>query len=189
MPLGKPVQGLSGNELLCDLPFELDAVGTLSGHGFHPLKAQLTLSTHEPQLVRPQGAHSTVGGNQKTRWHGKTDRLCRFQVENHFVLGGSLRRYVGRLCAVQNMVNNGSGQPVLLNVIEAVRHKTASADETRKGVNRGQAVLEGERNDTLAMHEDCRVGKQRSGRHRMCAQTLRWRSRDRRRMRPVRARD
>src|ERR1700730_680584 len=55
MPLGKPVQGLSGNELLCDLPFELDAVGTLSGHGFHPLKAQLTLSTHEPQLVRPQG--------------------------------------------------------------------------------------------------------------------------------------
>src|SRR6516162_6769399 len=55
MPLGKPVQGLSGNELLCDLPFELDAVGTLSGHGFHPLKAQRTLSTHEPQLVRPQG--------------------------------------------------------------------------------------------------------------------------------------
>src|SRR5882757_8940456 len=55
MPLGKPVQGLSGNELLCDLPFELDAVGTLSGHCFHPLKAQLTLSTHEPQLVRPQG--------------------------------------------------------------------------------------------------------------------------------------
>jgi hypothetical protein len=31
-------------------------VGTLSGHGFHPLKAQLTLSTHEPQLVRPRGA-------------------------------------------------------------------------------------------------------------------------------------
>jgi hypothetical protein len=30
-------------------------VGTLSGHGFHPLKAQLTPSTHEPQLVRPQG--------------------------------------------------------------------------------------------------------------------------------------
>jgi hypothetical protein len=34
MPLGKPVQGLSGNELLCDLPFELDAVGTLSGMAF-----------------------------------------------------------------------------------------------------------------------------------------------------------
>jgi transposase len=32
MPLGKPVQGLSGNELLCNLSFERDAVGTLSGH-------------------------------------------------------------------------------------------------------------------------------------------------------------
>ena len=46
MPLSEPVKGLSGNELLRDLPLELDAVGTLSGHGFHPLKAQLTLSNH-----------------------------------------------------------------------------------------------------------------------------------------------
>jgi hypothetical protein len=46
---------LSGNELLCDLPFECDAVGTLSGHGFHPLKAQLPLSIHLPQPVLPQG--------------------------------------------------------------------------------------------------------------------------------------
>ena len=56
MPLGKPIQGLSGNELLCDLPFELDAVGTLSGHGFHPLKAQLTLSKLTSlNLSWPQG--------------------------------------------------------------------------------------------------------------------------------------
>jgi hypothetical protein len=40
------VQALPGNELLRDLPLELNAVGTLSGHGFHPLKAQLTLSNH-----------------------------------------------------------------------------------------------------------------------------------------------
>jgi hypothetical protein len=46
MPLGKRVQALPGNELLRDLPLELDAVGTLSGHGFHPLKAQLILSNH-----------------------------------------------------------------------------------------------------------------------------------------------
>jgi hypothetical protein len=55
MPLGKRVQALPGNELLRDLPLELNAVGTLSGHGFHPLKAQLTLSNHYPQPVRPQG--------------------------------------------------------------------------------------------------------------------------------------
>jgi hypothetical protein len=46
MPLGKRVQALAGEKLLRDLPLELDAVGTLSGHGFHPLKAQLTLSNH-----------------------------------------------------------------------------------------------------------------------------------------------
>src|SRR5215216_2055269 len=34
------------NELLRDLLLELNAVGTLWGHGFHPLKAQLTLSNH-----------------------------------------------------------------------------------------------------------------------------------------------
>jgi putative ABC transport system substrate-binding protein len=41
-----PVQALAGEKLLRDLPLERDAVGTLSGHGFHPLKAQLTLSNH-----------------------------------------------------------------------------------------------------------------------------------------------
>src|SRR6266853_6332743 len=46
MPLGKRVQALPGNELLRDLTLGLNAVGTLSGHGFHPLKAQLTLSNH-----------------------------------------------------------------------------------------------------------------------------------------------
>src|SRR6266576_1134736 len=46
MPLGKRVQALHGNELLGGLPLELNAVGTLWGHGFHPLKAQLTLSNH-----------------------------------------------------------------------------------------------------------------------------------------------
>jgi len=46
MALGKRIQGLPGNELLRNLPLELDAVGTLSGHGFLPLKAQLTLSNY-----------------------------------------------------------------------------------------------------------------------------------------------
>ena len=47
--------------------------------------------THAPQQTVSLFDHF-VGGDQKTRWHGKTDRLCCFQVENHFVLGGSLRR-------------------------------------------------------------------------------------------------
>jgi hypothetical protein len=46
MPLGERVQALPGNEFLRDLPLERDAVGALSGHGFPPLKAQLTLSNY-----------------------------------------------------------------------------------------------------------------------------------------------
>ena len=71
-----------------------------------------------------------VGGDQKTRRRGKTDRLCRFQVEDRFKLGGSLRRYFAGLCAVQNTVNTGSDQPELLNEIEAVR-----LSDRRRGPN------------------------------------------------------
>jgi hypothetical protein len=56
MPLGKRVQALPGNELLRDLPLERDAVGTLSGHGFHPLKAQLTCQITNLNLSGPRGA-------------------------------------------------------------------------------------------------------------------------------------
>src|SRR5262249_10838700 len=45
----------------CDLPLELNAVGTLSGPGFHPLTAQRTLSNHYPQTVRPQGRTPVLG--------------------------------------------------------------------------------------------------------------------------------
>ena len=38
------IKALPGNELLRELP--LDAMLWLPGHGFHPLKAQLTLSNH-----------------------------------------------------------------------------------------------------------------------------------------------
>ena len=58
MPLGKPIKRLSGNELLCDLPFERDAVGTLSGHGFHPLKAQLPLFNSLASTCPAPRAHS-----------------------------------------------------------------------------------------------------------------------------------
>jgi hypothetical protein len=40
------IQALPGNELLRDLPLELNAVETLPGHDFYPLKAQLTLLKH-----------------------------------------------------------------------------------------------------------------------------------------------
>jgi hypothetical protein len=46
MPLGQRIKRLPGNKLLRHLPLELDAVRTLSGHGFLPSKAQHILSSH-----------------------------------------------------------------------------------------------------------------------------------------------
>jgi len=46
MLLGSALQARPGNELLRDLPLERDAVGTLSNHGFHPLKASSPCQIH-----------------------------------------------------------------------------------------------------------------------------------------------
>jgi hypothetical protein len=50
----------AGNEVLGDSPFELDAVGAVLGHGFHPLKARQPRSIPNPQSVHRQGAFHSV---------------------------------------------------------------------------------------------------------------------------------
>jgi aerobic-type carbon monoxide dehydrogenase small subunit (CoxS/CutS family) len=51
---------------------QLDAVGTLSGHGFHPLKAQLTCQITNLNLSGPRGALQTFTtiafDNSSLRW-------------------------------------------------------------------------------------------------------------------------
>src|SRR5215467_14916188 len=46
-----------------------------------------------------------VGGDQQPRWHRKTKRLCRFDVESRYKFGRRLYREVGRLGAAQNAVH------------------------------------------------------------------------------------
>src|SRR5271170_2478017 len=55
MPLRQSMQRLAGDELLCNLSLERGAVGTMLGHGFHPLKAQHRWSIPNPLPVHPQG--------------------------------------------------------------------------------------------------------------------------------------
>jgi hypothetical protein len=55
MPLGKTMQGLAGDVFFSDLPLERDAVRSMSGHGFHPLKAQHPWSIPYAQVVHSQG--------------------------------------------------------------------------------------------------------------------------------------
>jgi hypothetical protein len=52
-------------ELLRHMAFELDAMGTVSGHGFHPPKAQLPGQFLGPNCPA-SGAHSSVGSKAST---------------------------------------------------------------------------------------------------------------------------
>src|SRR5450631_1399346 len=49
------MQGLAGDKLLGNLPFESGAMRTMLGHGFHPSKAQHRRSIQNSHSVRPQG--------------------------------------------------------------------------------------------------------------------------------------
>ena len=55
MPLGEAVQRFAVNEFLRDLALERDAVGTVLGHGFHPVKARQPRSNQNTRSVHPQG--------------------------------------------------------------------------------------------------------------------------------------
>ena len=52
---GETVECLARNEVLGDLSFELDAMGAVLGHGFHPLKARQRRSIPNLQTVHRQG--------------------------------------------------------------------------------------------------------------------------------------
>jgi hypothetical protein len=52
---GETVECLASEEFLGNLPFEFDAVGTVPGHGFHPLKARQSRSIPNLQDVHHQG--------------------------------------------------------------------------------------------------------------------------------------
>jgi hypothetical protein len=55
MAFGETVERLAGEEFLGNLPFEFDAVGTVLGHSFHPLKARQSRSIPNLQDVHRQG--------------------------------------------------------------------------------------------------------------------------------------
>jgi hypothetical protein len=55
MAPGESVKRFARNEFLGDLSFEFDAMGTVPGHGFHPLKARQSQSIPNLQDVHREG--------------------------------------------------------------------------------------------------------------------------------------
>jgi len=66
------MQRLTTDELLGNLALEGDAMGTMLGHGFHPLKAQQRRSTQTDQPVHPEGRTPPARNR-----HPDPDRRCR----------------------------------------------------------------------------------------------------------------
>jgi len=60
---GESMERLACNGVLGDLPFELDAVGAVLGHGFHSLKAPAAPVNSQPAICPPSGAHSNTRAN------------------------------------------------------------------------------------------------------------------------------
>ena len=65
MAPGQPVKGLASEIFLSNLSLELNTVGSVLGHGFHPLKAQRSRSIPNVQPVHPQGRTPIRGQTSK----------------------------------------------------------------------------------------------------------------------------
>ena len=75
MAFGETVECLARNEVLGDLSFELDAMGAVLGHGFHPLKARQRRSIPNLQTVHRQGRIPEFGRGCPLLRHGRPNLL------------------------------------------------------------------------------------------------------------------
>ena len=65
MPPREAMEALAGQELLCDLPLELDAVGSMLHHGSILRKPGAPVNSFHPSCP-PRGAHSNHSGRRQT---------------------------------------------------------------------------------------------------------------------------
>jgi hypothetical protein len=83
------VECLASEEFLGNLPLEVDAVGTVPGHGFHPLKARLSWSIPNPQTVHRQGRTPTACRFWANTGHQLLAHHARVKLLN--ISGGAIR--------------------------------------------------------------------------------------------------
>ena len=76
--------------------------------------------------------------------------VLRLMTNSYLV--GCLHRQVGGLLALENAVDVGGRTPEQIYQVGPVRHQAASLDEEAVGINCGQLVLRGERDDPIALN-------------------------------------
>src|SRR5262245_27309795 len=84
--------------------------------------------------------------------HVQPERFRSFEVDYEFVLGRCLYRQVGWLLAPQDPIDISRCPTEWIDGIDAVCDKPAIGDKVAIGINRGQAVVQAEIDNALAMN-------------------------------------
>ena len=82
----------------------------------------------------------------------EAERLGGLEIYDQLVLGRRLHRQVGGLLALEDAIDVAGRAPVLVDEIRPIGHQAAGGDEQAVGVDSGQSVPGGERDDQIAVN-------------------------------------
>jgi len=108
-------------------------------------------------LNLPSRHSITSGAGEQLVRYGEAERFGGFEVDHKFILGRRLHRQIGRLFAFENAIDVLGRAPELFDLVNAVTDQAAAHDVAAVGIDRGQPVPRGKRDDQLAVHEHARA--------------------------------
>src|SRR5580704_14898561 len=99
-----------------------------------------------------------VGASKQRKWHRKPERLGRLEIDGHLDFGDLLHRYVGRLITAQNPAGVVTDQAEGITIVGAVANESTSYHILAEGIDRGNSVAVGKRDELIARADKKRVG-------------------------------
>src|SRR5262249_41149737 len=118
--------------------------GTKRHSHFVPKAAVSNRSEVAPHSITSSARASSVGGTSRP------NALAVLRLITS-LLRRCLYRKVGRLFALEDAIDVAGGAPILVDKVGPVGNQAAAGDEVAEGVDRGQKVPSGQRDDQAAM--------------------------------------
>src|SRR5262249_61645638 len=107
----------------------------LGGSGWGKKRAcamQKSMSAWGQERICRHSFNHLVGAGQQCRWYCEVERLCCFEIDYQFVLGGRLYRQISRFLAFKNAIGVFPGPPELVYAIWTVGNQaTVDCIETK----------------------------------------------------------